>query len=144
MLGSSVATRVLHNAPCSILLARRRSDLLPARIVVGTDGSAHATRAVHVAAELAQRLGVELRCVCARHDETGDLGDLPPCTEIVVGRGAASALAAECSPDDLLVVGSGGRRGVRALGSTSERVAHEAPCSVLVVRGTPVPEATTA
>ena len=35
---------------------------------------------------------------------------------------------------DLLVVGSRGLHGVRALGSVSERVAHRAPCSVLVVR----------
>ena len=35
---------------------------------------------------------------------------------------------------DLLVVGNRGLHGVRALGSVSERVAHKAPCSVLVVR----------
>jgi nucleotide-binding universal stress UspA family protein len=35
----------------------------------------------------------------------------------------------------LVVVGSRGLRGVRALGSLSERLAHEARCSVLVVRG---------
>jgi fatty acid/phospholipid biosynthesis enzyme len=35
---------------------------------------------------------------------------------------------------DLLVVGSRGLQGFRALGSVSERVAHEARCSVLVVR----------
>jgi nucleotide-binding universal stress UspA family protein len=35
---------------------------------------------------------------------------------------------------DLLVVGSRGLHGLRALGSVSERVAHEAKSSVLVVR----------
>jgi nucleotide-binding universal stress UspA family protein len=35
---------------------------------------------------------------------------------------------------DLLVVGSRGLQGLRSLGSVSERVAHEARCSVLVVR----------
>ena len=40
--------------------------------------------------------------------------------------------AASCA--DLLVVGSRGLHGIRALGSVSERVAHEAACSVLVVR----------
>jgi nucleotide-binding universal stress UspA family protein len=34
----------------------------------------------------------------------------------------------------LLVVGSRGLQGLRSLGSVSERVAHEARCSVLVVR----------
>jgi nucleotide-binding universal stress UspA family protein len=32
------------------------------------------------------------------------------------------------------VLGSRGLRGVRALGSVSEQVGHEAACSVLVVR----------
>jgi nucleotide-binding universal stress UspA family protein len=35
---------------------------------------------------------------------------------------------------DLVVVGSRGLRGIRALGSVSERIAHEARCSVMVVR----------
>jgi nucleotide-binding universal stress UspA family protein len=35
---------------------------------------------------------------------------------------------------DLLVLGSRGLRGLRALGSVSERVAHQAPCSLLVLR----------
>jgi nucleotide-binding universal stress UspA family protein len=38
---------------------------------------------------------------------------------------------------DLLVVGTHGRRGIQRilLGSVAERVAREAPCSVLVIRG---------
>jgi nucleotide-binding universal stress UspA family protein len=39
---------------------------------------------------------------------------------------------------DLLVVGSRGLHGPRALGSVSERVGHRALCSVLVVRETPI------
>jgi nucleotide-binding universal stress UspA family protein len=38
---------------------------------------------------------------------------------------------------DLVVVGSRGLHGVKALGSVSERVAHQANCSVLVVREAP-------
>jgi nucleotide-binding universal stress UspA family protein len=42
----------------------------------------------------------------------------------------------EASKDaDLVVVGSRGLHGFRALGSVSERVAHRARSSVLVVRG---------
>jgi nucleotide-binding universal stress UspA family protein len=42
---------------------------------------------------------------------------------------------------DLLVVGTHGKRGVQRLllGSVAERVAREAPCSVLVTRGAPRP-----
>jgi nucleotide-binding universal stress UspA family protein len=36
---------------------------------------------------------------------------------------------------DLVVVGSRGLKGLKALGSVSERVAHEARCPVLVVKG---------
>ena len=37
---------------------------------------------------------------------------------------------------DLVVVGSRGLKGLTALGSVSERVAHQASSPVLVVRGT--------
>jgi nucleotide-binding universal stress UspA family protein len=37
-------------------------------------------------------------------------------------------------------VGSRGLHGLRALGSVSERVAHDASCSVLVVRTAPRPQ----
>ena len=49
-------------------------------------------------------------------------------------RGPVGALVDFSHEVDLLVVGSRGLRGVRALGSVSERVAHQAHCSVLVVR----------
>jgi nucleotide-binding universal stress UspA family protein len=38
---------------------------------------------------------------------------------------------------DLVVIGSRGLHGLKALGSISERVAHQAECSVLVVREAP-------
>ena len=41
---------------------------------------------------------------------------------------------ARMEPASLVVVGSRGLHGVRALGSVSERVVHEVPCSVLVAR----------
>jgi nucleotide-binding universal stress UspA family protein len=34
----------------------------------------------------------------------------------------------------LVVMGSRGQTGLKALGSVSERVAHRSPCSVLIVR----------
>jgi nucleotide-binding universal stress UspA family protein len=44
------------------------------------------------------------------------------------------ALVEASEAADIVVVGSRGLRGIRALGSVSERVAHEAHCPVLVVR----------
>jgi nucleotide-binding universal stress UspA family protein len=44
------------------------------------------------------------------------------------------ALVAAAREDDLIVVGSRGLHGPKALLSVSERVAHQAHCPVLVVR----------
>ena len=50
-----------------------------------------------------------------------------------------AALVERSRSVDLVVVGSRGVHGVRALGSVSERVAHQAHCTVLVVHA---PQAT--
>jgi nucleotide-binding universal stress UspA family protein len=47
---------------------------------------------------------------------------------------AVGQLAVLSELADLVVVGSRSLRGLPALGSVSERVAHEARCAVLVVR----------
>lgn len=53
----------------------------------------------------------------------------------VVDPGHPVEVLTELSADaDLVVLGSRGLHGLRALGSISERVAHKADCSVLVVR----------
>lgn len=47
---------------------------------------------------------------------------------------ALALLEAESEAADLVVVGSRRLQGLKSLGSVSERVAHRASCSVLVVR----------
>ena len=133
----SVATELIHKAPCSVLVARKRSDAFPHKIVVGIDGSPQSLAAYAVAKQLAEKFETELVPVRAhggkqveRHLVDRLIGhhreDLPdePVTALI----AASADA------DLLVVGSRGLHGVKSLGSVSERVAHQARCSVLIVR----------
>jgi nucleotide-binding universal stress UspA family protein len=56
-----------------------------------------------------------------------------PDTPLRIQLDAPVEVLARLDPD-LLVVGSRGLQGLRSLGSVSERVAHEARCSVLVVR----------
>jgi nucleotide-binding universal stress UspA family protein len=113
----SVATHLLHQAPCSVLVARRGwREGKPRRVLVGIDGSLPAAAAFRAARELADRLDRPVE----------QLTDTYPVRALVEAAG----------PEDLIVVGSRGLRGPRALGSVSERVAHRAPCSVLVVRPT--------
>ena len=136
----SVGTHLLHSAPCSVLIARPSADeaAFPRSIVVGHDGSSGAAAAAAVAKELAHRFGADLRIVVA------DAGD--PVQIDVLAREEklawsslrpTEALTAASADADLLVVGSRGLRGVRALGSVSERIGHLARCSVLVVREPP-------
>jgi nucleotide-binding universal stress UspA family protein len=47
---------------------------------------------------------------------------------------AVDLISAASESADLVIVGSRGLHGLKALGSVSERVAHEARCSVLVIR----------
>jgi nucleotide-binding universal stress UspA family protein len=138
ILIGGVAGELLHSAPCSVLIARPASDgeRFPRSIVAGVDGSPAAVSALRTAEQLAVRFDVPLRVVTALRGKNVDLarvrGRTPPVEEIDAH--PLDALVALSSESDLLVVGSRGLHGVRALGSVSERVAHQAACSVLIVR----------
>jgi nucleotide-binding universal stress UspA family protein len=129
---------LLHSAPCSVLVARP-SDApatFPRSIVVGLDGSPAAEFALEAAEQLATRLRIPLRAVTAVGGRPVDLEQARrrwPSVEEIDAR-PVEALVAASRSTDLLVVGSRGLHGVRALGSVSERVAHQATCSVLVAR----------
>jgi nucleotide-binding universal stress UspA family protein len=133
----SAGTYVLHNSPCSVLVARQPADddAWPRSIVVGHDGSRAAAEAAVVARELAFRFGAALRFVVATGGDPVDVDSLPSEEELDWSSweplNALEAASAEC---DLLVVGSRGLRGAGALGSVSEAIGDLAHCSVLVVR----------
>lgn len=137
MLGHVVAG-LLHDAPCAVLVARpaRVPEAFPRVVVAGLDGSPEAVAAGATAAELAERLGATVRHVLATGGKGVDLDAARAETADVEidERSPVDALVAAAADADLLVVGSRGLHGVKALGSVSERVAHRAPCSVLVVR----------
>ena len=138
LLGSTT-TRLLHEAPCSVLVARppEDADRFPATMLVGVDGSPPSLAAAELALALAER--TEAECVVVTATGGGHHVDLAAIRERFpevepYERGPVGALVDFSHEVDLLVVGSRGLRGVRALGSVSERVAHQAHCSVLVVR----------
>jgi nucleotide-binding universal stress UspA family protein len=133
LIGGTTGT-LLHAAPCSVLVARPPGVQapFPNAIVVGSDGSDDAALALAVARRLSDRLDAPLRVVTALHDNPY-LARVPHEAELVEAT-AVDALTSVSEAVDLVVVGSRGLLGMHALGSVSERVAHTAASSVLVVR----------
>lgn len=136
LLGST-PTLVLHDAPCSVLVAREGNHRALRRIVVGVDGSRESAAAYSAARYLAGRFDADLAVVVA---EGKKLIDLPGVSQIVgdgfdvIPEEPVRALTAASVDAGLLVLGSRGLHGLKSLGSVSERVAHRAACSTLIVR----------
>lgn len=124
VLPGSVGERLLHGAPCAVLVAPRGyaadgANVRIERIGVGDDGGAEASHAVRVAEALAADLGATLERIGVVEND-----DDP-----------AEVLAARGGELDLLVVGSRGYGPIRhaLLGGVSSEVMRRSPCPVLVV-----------
>jgi nucleotide-binding universal stress UspA family protein len=148
----STASAAVHRARVAVLVARRPPEgvLFPERILVATDGSPDAERALELTARIGHSVGAsvhllsvdpaphgdESRIAVTALDLTAALGREPT---VVRASGHADERILQAATSEnvaLVAVGSRGLGGVRALGSVSERVAHRAPCSVLVARPT--------
>jgi nucleotide-binding universal stress UspA family protein len=137
ILLGSVATAMLHDAPCPVLVARpaREDPWYPRSIVVGVDGSQQSLQAAETATALAERFGANLRSLAAEGGQPLEIEGLRAIDDLEWDRRQpVRALVAASKKADLVIVGGRGLSGVRALGSVSERVAHRAHCSVLVVQ----------
>lgn len=147
----SVATGLAHHAGCTTLIARGVSDF-PGTILHANDGSAEGLAAARVAGQIAAMH--ETSVVTVHVAEPGSAGPgaaeaagaliaesgREPVVEVLEGSPHRELVAyATEARAGLVVIGSRGRTGIRALGSVSERVAHRAPCSVLIVRHTQHP-----
>lgn len=135
MLGDT-GTELVQDAACSVLLAYPTEDgpWRPHKIVVGLDSSTYALAALRTAEELATAHGGTVEVVAATGGKTiesdaawGERVDTWDPAHPV------AALVERSRTVDLVVVGSRGVHGIRAIGSVSERVAHQAHCTVLVV-----------
>jgi nucleotide-binding universal stress UspA family protein len=135
MLLGTVAARMLRDARCSVLIARPARDpgTWPQSVVVGIDGSVESAAAFAVARSLAERCEASMQALAASGELdreaaqtiTSELEEQPG--------GAVDMLTAASDSADLVVVGNRGLHGLKAIGSVSERVAHQARSSVLVV-----------
>jgi nucleotide-binding universal stress UspA family protein len=145
----SASSHALRHSPIPVLIARSGAVDFPNGIMLATNGDEPSTQATALTAAIAKAHASAVTMVTIDHVELRErrhalieeaaelfrtLGVEP---QIVKRTGDADeeivAAARQLEPS-LLVLGSGGKRGLRALGSVSEKVAHSAPCSVLVAR----------
>lgn len=144
----SVATAICRHAPCSVLVAREPAPASSPNLVVAVDGSEPALEAARLAGLVAARLDA-IVAVISVNDDHGvavanaeqvlslpEMAAVQSHAAVAVGEPASERIVelADEREARLIVVGSRGLGGLKALGSTSERVAHKAGCSVLIVR----------
>jgi nucleotide-binding universal stress UspA family protein len=138
MLGDT-GTALLHDARCSLLLAcpAVEGTWRPRRIVVGLDGSSYARDALAAADDIAARFGgsVEVLSATGGQQEVDHQAAWAERVQTWDEADPVHALVDRSRSADLVVVGSRGLHGIRAIGSVSERVAHQAHCTALVVHG---------
>jgi ubiquinone biosynthesis protein len=112
------------------------------RILVGTDRSETATRAVRWAVDMAQRYGAELivlQAGGAKEDLERYVAEHAPGARYRVDTkddpAASIIAAAEAEDVDVIVVGNVGMSGRREflLGNIPNRVSHNARCTVVIV-----------
>jgi ubiquinone biosynthesis protein len=133
---------------------RRRPDELPPvrRVLVATDGSETAERAVRFATDMAERYDAELFVLRVLLSDEGVLGEAGRelaerarelagergRSAVVVGEDPAEAIveAAKREAADVVVVGSVGMSGRKEflLHNVPNRVSHNAPCTVVIVQ----------
>jgi len=121
------------------------------RILVGTDGSSTAAKAVDRAVGVAQAAGASLTIFSAARSDKGERvvsaeaarhagAGVAIDTKVVDGEPVSSLIdAAREGGYDLLVMGNRGMTGVARflrLGSVPNKVSHHLPCSLLIVKTT--------
>jgi nucleotide-binding universal stress UspA family protein len=144
----SVATAMVHHAACCVLVAREAEEgPFPRLILHAGDGSPDSLEAARLAGSIAARHDANLVALHVGERPGYRAGVVDEAAAIIEACGREPAIKLESgSPHrrivevaseigaSLIVVGSRGLTGIKALGSVSERVAHRSHCSVLIVR----------
>lgn len=143
-----IPTQVAHHSPIDILVVRSTNPQIDSdtydKILIATDGSLTAHQAARHGHALAHTLGADVALVHVGDELIGDIvlrdtadrlggGDI----ERIVAKGKPAAQISSVAGDyDLVVVGNrgmtGSRRYIRRV--VPQRVAHEAPCDVLIAK----------
>jgi nucleotide-binding universal stress UspA family protein len=150
ILVGTAASTVIHRSPVPVLLARRPrgGDDVPASILLAVDGTPASRAAAELTARLAHRHESRVAIIAPQDHDAGLRHELAAeAAELLAATGREPLILDEHGPAhtcvplaaadlgaSLVVLGSRGLTGVKALRSASERIAHAAPCSVLVVR----------
>jgi nucleotide-binding universal stress UspA family protein len=152
LLMGSAAARVIGHATCKVLVVPKAARILFKNILVATDGSEYADRAVGEAIEIARQWGsrlIALSVFSAKNEEKKaqeNVGGVVSVAkkagvtvEAITATGRPCDLIAETAGGrgvDLIVMGTYGRTGLKKLlmGSTTEKVIGMAGCAVLVVK----------
>jgi nucleotide-binding universal stress UspA family protein len=147
----NVATVLAHRTTGPLLIARPgpAHDGFPKRIAIAVDGSPTSEALVRIGGRLAAAHCSYAHLVHVMADEHGsrerhalallstdlfELTGVEPLVDAPSGPVADEIVGlAERTDANLVVVGRRGLSGLRAIGSVSERVAHRAPCSVLIM-----------
>ena len=150
LLGS-VPNKISHHAPGDVLITRTAegTDIrLPAKLLIGTDGSKTATRALHRGLLLAAaidasvtvltaggggRSGKVLDDAAARAQDAG-----VDCATVQANGEPADELLEAAQSHDLVIVGNKGMTGATRflLGSVPNKVSHHITADLLIVRTT--------
>ena len=144
------ATELVHKANRALLVARRspNAEDFPKKVLLASDGSSGSWEPTRVAIELAKAFGSEIAIVHVsdalhfkhRSDLDAQVSGIAKATgrapKMIEAKGWAAHEIVETATQEgssLVVIGHRGLWGLHAVGSVSERVAHRAPCSVLLV-----------
>ncbi|HKZ19335.1 MAG TPA: universal stress protein [Acidimicrobiia bacterium] len=143
-----IPDQVAHNTPIDILVVRTSDpqNRPPSyrKVLIGTDGSLTAHQAARHGHALAQALGAAVSLMFVGDPLIGDIVLRDTAARLggeemnlIVAKGNPSAKISKAAGDhDLVVVGSKGMTGSRRYIQrvVPNRVAHEAPCDVLIAK----------